>query len=184
MLFFSLLTHSLSCAGTVLKRFDPSKLFSLACQDMVERFHLVISLLFVVVEEMDSSGRWRPLPGLLWQCGQIFGAEMVIDVVKHAVLGKFNQIRPGVYQEFMKVQQPSFPASLADMNTSESRSGQACCPWEVQPDTAQCLPRVHEGTETHNWAPLALPCWQTCTHQKVSCLPVRLVAAWLVCGCD
>ncbi|KAK9832284.1 hypothetical protein WJX74_005365 [Apatococcus lobatus] len=88
--------------GTVLKRFDPSKLFSLACQDMVERFHLVISLLFVVVEEMDSSGRWRPLPGLLWQCGQIFGAEMVIDVVKHAVLGKFNQIRPGVYQEFMK----------------------------------------------------------------------------------
>ena len=91
--------------GTVLKRFDPSKLFSLACQDMVERFHLVISLLFVVVEEMDSSGRWRPLPALLWQCGQIFGAEMVIDVVKHAVLGKFNQIRPGVYQEFMKASQ-------------------------------------------------------------------------------
>ena len=92
----------------MLKRFDPSKLFSLACQDMVERFHLVVSLLFVVVEEMDSSGRWQPLPGLLWQCGQIFGAEMVIDVVKHAVLGKFNQIRPGVYQEFMKVRCPSF----------------------------------------------------------------------------
>lgn len=25
------------------------------------------------------------------------------DVTKHAVLGKFNEIRPGVYREFMKV---------------------------------------------------------------------------------
>ncbi len=24
------------------------------------------------------------------------------DVTKHAVLGKFNEIRPGVYREFMK----------------------------------------------------------------------------------
>ncbi len=25
------------------------------------------------------------------------------DVTKHAVLGKFNEIRPGMYREFMKV---------------------------------------------------------------------------------
>lgn len=25
-----------------------------------------------------------------------------VDVTKHAVLGKFNEIRPGVYREYMK----------------------------------------------------------------------------------
>ena len=32
-----------------MKKFDSSKLFKLACQDVVERFHLLISLLFVLV---------------------------------------------------------------------------------------------------------------------------------------
>lgn len=42
------------CAGTVLKRFDSTKLFALACQDVVERFHLLLILAFVVVEEMGN----------------------------------------------------------------------------------------------------------------------------------
>ena len=61
------------------------------------------------VEEMDNSGHWLPNHDLLWQCGQIFLAEVAIDVAKHAVVGKFNEIRPGVYREFMKVSTlPSF----------------------------------------------------------------------------
>ena len=52
---------------------------------------------------MDNSGHWLPNQDLLWQCGQIFLAEVAIDVAKHAVVGKFNEIRPGVYREFMKV---------------------------------------------------------------------------------
>ena len=28
--------------------------------------------------------------------------QVVIDVVKHGVLGKFNDVRPGIYREFMK----------------------------------------------------------------------------------
>ena len=52
---------------------------------------------------MDNSGQWLPSRQLLWQCGQIFLAEVVIDIAKHAVVGKFNEIRPGVYREFMKV---------------------------------------------------------------------------------
>ncbi len=39
----------LRATGTVLKKFDSTKLFKLACQDVVERFHLLISLLFVLV---------------------------------------------------------------------------------------------------------------------------------------
>ena len=37
-----------------MKRWDTSKLFSLTCQDVVERFHLALVLAFVVVEEMGN----------------------------------------------------------------------------------------------------------------------------------
>lgn len=52
---------------------------------------------------MDSSGSLHPSRQLLWRCCYIFGAEILIDVTKHAVLAKLNDIRPNVYQRFMKV---------------------------------------------------------------------------------
>ena len=61
---------------------------------------------------MDNSGHWLPNQDLLWQCGQIFLAEVAIDVAKHAVVGKFNEIRPGVYREFMKVKLSLLPFCL------------------------------------------------------------------------
>jgi len=88
--------------GTVLKRFDSTRLYILACQDVVERFHLIAVLLFVIVEEMTSSGHSFINQRLLMQCFYVFTSEVVIDVIKHAVLGKFNEVRPGVYREFMK----------------------------------------------------------------------------------
>lgn len=36
-----------------MKKFDSTKLFKLACQDVVERFHLLISLLFVLVRRTN-----------------------------------------------------------------------------------------------------------------------------------
>lgn len=88
--------------GTVLKRFDPTKLYVLACQDVVERFHLLVVLSFVLVEEMSGTGATVPSRKLLAQCSYVLMGEVVIDVIKHAVLGKFNEIRPGVYREFTK----------------------------------------------------------------------------------
>ena len=79
--------------GTVLKRFDATKLYALACQDCVERAHLLVALAFVVVEEMGNSGSAAPNRRLLAQCARVFGSEVVIDIIKHAVLGKFNEIR-------------------------------------------------------------------------------------------
>ena len=90
-------------AGTIFKRFDTTKLFTVTCQDVVERFHLGLAMLFVMAEEMDNTSSWLPNMGLLWKCTQIFLAEIVIDVTKHAVLGKFNEIRPGVYREYTRV---------------------------------------------------------------------------------
>ncbi len=69
----------------------------------MERFHLVVVLGFVVVEEMDSAATWRPPPDYVRVCGLMVAAEVVIDVVKHAVLGKFSDVRPGIYREFHQV---------------------------------------------------------------------------------
>ena len=40
---------------------------------------------------------------LLGDSLRILGAEIIIDITKHAVLGKFNDVRPGIYKEYMKV---------------------------------------------------------------------------------
>lgn len=104
--------HALLAAGTVFKRFDATKLFALTCQDVVERFHLVLALAFVLAEEMVSAGRVWPNGHLLWQSAYILGAEVAIDVLKHAVLGRFNEIRPGVYREFTVVRLLAFPKCL------------------------------------------------------------------------
>lgn len=88
--------------GTVFKRFDTTKLYNLTCQDVVERFHLFAVLAFVVAEEMGHSGHAAPSATLLARCARIAAAEACIDVVKHAVLGKFNEVRPGVYREFTR----------------------------------------------------------------------------------
>ena len=49
-------------------------------QDVVERFHLFCALAFVLVEDMNNSGTWRPSRGLAWQCAYFLGAEVVIGV--------------------------------------------------------------------------------------------------------
>ena len=72
-------------------------------QDVTERFHLLLTMVFVAVEEMDNSGSSAPSLELLRRCTYIFGAEIIIDIIKHAVLTKLNDIRPAVYQRFMKV---------------------------------------------------------------------------------
>ncbi|GFR40182.1 hypothetical protein Agub_g740, partial [Astrephomene gubernaculifera] len=86
--------------STVFKKWDSTRIWALVCADAVERFHLLVVLSFVVVEEMDSAGSWRPPPDYLRVCGLMLLAELGIDVVKHAVLGKFNDVRPGIYREF------------------------------------------------------------------------------------
>lgn len=68
-------------------------------QDIHERFHLLVALCFVLVEDMDSAASWTPAVYLLVECVRIMGWEAVIDVIKHAVLGKFNDIRPGIYRQ-------------------------------------------------------------------------------------
>lgn len=71
-------------------------------QDIVERFHLLVVLSFVVAEDVSNSGSWLPAGTTVLECARIFGWEIVIDITKHAVLGKFNDIRPGIYREYTR----------------------------------------------------------------------------------
>jgi hypothetical protein len=84
--------------GTVYKRMDPSKLWSLASMDIVERFHLLLAMAFVALEDMDSSAAWLPAAATVLECLRILASESLIDIIKHAVLGKFNDIRPGIFR--------------------------------------------------------------------------------------
>jgi len=89
--------------GTVFKKFDPNKLTPIVYQDIVERFHMVVLMLFVVIEDMDTSESWGSFNGpLMIQVGAILASELAADTIKHAVVGKFNLIRPGVYREYMR----------------------------------------------------------------------------------
>ena len=52
-------------------------------QDVVERFHLFCALAFVMAEDMNNSGTWRPSRDLASQCAYFLGAEVVIGAPGH-----------------------------------------------------------------------------------------------------
>ncbi|KAL6748114.1 eukaryotic membrane protein family-domain-containing protein [Haematococcus lacustris] len=88
--------------GAVFKRWDIPRIWGLVCLDTVERLHLLSVVLFVLVEDMDSAACWAASRVILRESARILGWEVVIDIVKHSVLGKFNDVRPGIYREYMK----------------------------------------------------------------------------------
>jgi hypothetical protein len=67
---------------------------------LAERFTLGVALTFVLGEELISSGAVEQ--NLMWQCCKILATEVVVDVVKHSAMAKFNDIRPGIYREFFR----------------------------------------------------------------------------------
>ncbi|GMH37210.1 hypothetical protein BSKO_05083 [Bryopsis sp. KO-2023] len=102
MLGFLIVSNFGEIKGTVFKRFDPAKLFSLTSTDVVERFHLIIAAFFILVEDMGQNGMWFPRREILTLCTTILASESLVDMIKHSVLGKFSDIRPGVYREFLR----------------------------------------------------------------------------------
>ena len=86
----------------MFKKFDVQRIRSLAFADCVERFNLVCILSFVVIEDMSSSGSWTPSLQILKESLRILLSEVAIDILKHAVLGKFNDVRPGLHREIFK----------------------------------------------------------------------------------
>ncbi|MCO5607983.1 hypothetical protein L7F22_062185 [Adiantum nelumboides] len=86
--------------SNVFKRLAKDNLHKLAYLDTVERFHIVAHLFFVFAQNfLGAHEPW--LHAFAWNAGMVFLCEILVDVIKHAFLAKFNEIKPTAYSEFL-----------------------------------------------------------------------------------
>lgn len=78
-------------------------------QDLEERFTLFVALAFVVAEDLLSTGQLLVDGSMVWECVKIFLCEILVDILKHVTLAKFNNVRPGTYREFFRYAFRSWP---------------------------------------------------------------------------
>uniref|UniRef100_A0A2P2JF07 Protein POLLEN DEFECTIVE IN GUIDANCE 1 n=1 Tax=Rhizophora mucronata TaxID=61149 RepID=A0A2P2JF07_RHIMU len=87
--------------SNVFKRFSKDNIHSLVYSDSVERFHISAFLLFVLAQNiLEAEGPW--FESFLFNALMVFLCEMLIDIIKHSFLAKFNDIKPIAYSEFLE----------------------------------------------------------------------------------
>ncbi|XP_032881738.1 transmembrane anterior posterior transformation protein 1 homolog [Amblyraja radiata] len=87
--------------GSVFKKFEKNNLFQMSNSDIRERFNNYVLLLIVCLRNMEQFS-WNPdhLWVLFPDVCMVIASEMVVDVVKHAFITKFNDITADVYSEY------------------------------------------------------------------------------------
>lgn len=89
--------------SAVFKKFDRENLFQLACADAVERFVLLTFGSIIALRNWSEYGfAVFGVPEEVWSrvvvpIVMLLGSEVVVDVLKHAFITKFNSIPPMVY---------------------------------------------------------------------------------------
>lgn len=86
--------------SSVFKKFDRENLFQLACADIVERIILLTFGMIIALRnwsQLEWSLTGELLDRVLVPFGMLVGSEVVVDVLKHAFVTKFNAISPNVY---------------------------------------------------------------------------------------
>ncbi|GLT77120.1 hypothetical protein SLA2020_487350 [Shorea laevis] len=87
--------------SNVFKRFSKDNIHGLAYSDSVERFHISAFLLFVLAQNiLEAEGPW--FESFIYNALVVFLCEMLIDIIKHSFLAKFNGIKPIAYSEFLE----------------------------------------------------------------------------------
>lgn len=124
---------------------SPGDIWPPVLQDIVERFHLVVALAFVLVEEMANNGRLRPDATLLRTCAYFFSFEIVIGEAATAC-AESMQCGPVLYTVYSnyngKVGSWRGETLLMPLMC---RCHEARGAGQVQRDPAWHVPRVHEG---------------------------------------
>ncbi|KAL3510374.1 hypothetical protein ACH5RR_029775 [Cinchona calisaya] len=70
-------------------------------RDSVERFHISAFLLFVLAQNiLEAEGHW--FDNFLYNAFVVFICEVMIDIIKHAFIAKFNDIKPETFSEFLE----------------------------------------------------------------------------------
>ncbi|XP_063813078.1 transmembrane anterior posterior transformation protein 1 homolog [Pseudophryne corroboree] len=87
--------------GSVFKKFEKNNLFQMSNSDIKERFTNYVLLLIVCLRNMEQFS-WNPdhLWVLFPDVCMVIASEIVVDVIKHAFITKFNDITADVYSEY------------------------------------------------------------------------------------
>uniref|UniRef100_A0A8C2IEW7 Transmembrane anterior posterior transformation 1a n=1 Tax=Cyprinus carpio TaxID=7962 RepID=A0A8C2IEW7_CYPCA len=87
--------------GSVFKKFEKNNLFQMSNSDIKERFTNYVLLLIVCLRNMEQfSWNTDHLLVLLPDVVMVITSEVMVDVVKHAFITKFNDITADVYSEY------------------------------------------------------------------------------------
>lgn len=87
--------------SNVFKRFSKDNIQILVYHDSVERFHISAFLLFVLAQNiLEAEGPW--FESFVSNALVVYICEMMIDIIKHCFIAKFNDIKPIVYSEFLE----------------------------------------------------------------------------------
>ncbi|XP_072290922.1 transmembrane anterior posterior transformation protein 1 homolog isoform X2 [Eucyclogobius newberryi] len=87
--------------ANAFKRCGNNNLFQMSNSDIKERFTSYILLLIVVLRNMEQMAwnmghLWKLIPTVV----MVVISEVAVDIIKHAFITKFNNIRAEVYSEF------------------------------------------------------------------------------------
>ncbi|KAK1423627.1 hypothetical protein QVD17_18933 [Tagetes erecta] len=101
-LFALLVSNNFSeIKSNVFKRFSKDNIQSLVYFDSVERFHIASFLIFVLAQNiLEAEGPW--FENFLYNAFVVYMCELMIDIIKHSFIAKFNEIKPIVYSEFLE----------------------------------------------------------------------------------
>ncbi|XP_057443169.1 protein POLLEN DEFECTIVE IN GUIDANCE 1 [Lotus japonicus] len=87
--------------SNVFKRYSKDNVQSLVYFDSVERFHISAFILFVLAQNiLEAENPW--FESFLTNVLLVYVCEMIIDIIKHSFIAKFNDIKPIVYSEFLE----------------------------------------------------------------------------------
>lgn len=87
--------------SNVFKRYSKDNVQSLVYFDSVERFHISAFILFVLAQNiLEAEGPW--FESFLINILLVYVCEMIIDIIKHSFIAKFNDIKPIAYSEFLE----------------------------------------------------------------------------------
>ncbi|KAF6168561.1 hypothetical protein GIB67_005173 [Kingdonia uniflora] len=70
-------------------------------RDSVERFHISSFILFVLAQNiLEGEHPW--FGSFLYNAFQVYMCEVIIDIIKHSFIAKFNDVKPIAYSEFLE----------------------------------------------------------------------------------
>ncbi|KAL8157647.1 hypothetical protein AgCh_002378 [Apium graveolens] len=87
--------------SNVFKRFSKDNVQSMVYYDSVERFHISAFILFILAQNiLEAESPW--FENFLFNASMVYICEVMIDVIKHSFIAKFNDIKPIVFSEFLE----------------------------------------------------------------------------------